>query len=74
MALTQRAWSGSATWAGGSRAGSATAATRSPATTRARRSASSAGIDTVASLAELAGGCDVVFLSLPDSTVIEAVV
>jgi 3-hydroxyisobutyrate dehydrogenase-like beta-hydroxyacid dehydrogenase len=33
-----------------------------------------AGVETVASLAELAGGCDVVFLSLPDSTVVEAVV
>jgi 3-hydroxyisobutyrate dehydrogenase len=32
------------------------------------------GIDTAASVAELAGGCDVVFLSLPDSTVVEAVV
>jgi 3-hydroxyisobutyrate dehydrogenase-like beta-hydroxyacid dehydrogenase len=32
------------------------------------------GIDTAASVAELAGACDVVFLSLPDSRVVEAVV
>ena len=36
--------------------------------------AESAGVPTVASIAELAGGADVVFLSLPDSRVIEAVV
>jgi 3-hydroxyisobutyrate dehydrogenase len=36
--------------------------------------AAASGVETAGSIAELAGGADVVFLSLPDSTVVEAVV